>query len=269
MTTTADVLDLARPITPRPSPLYASRPVAIATRHDKAAVLADVLAVSGLLLVPVPVATDRLGTFTGEVPRALDLFTTATAKARMGSEVSGIALNLASEGAFDVERASSAAPVQREVVALLDVETGLVVHGRATRPAPWMRSFRCTPDTDLAALVGDLDLTAHRLTARPAVAVGLPDKELVTKGVADLDALRTAVIRAATAGGEVVVETDLRSHVCPMRHPVMQEAAADLVRRLATPCPDCQVPGFGPEEDATGGTATVHRCPACGYARRG
>ena len=279
MTTFASTLDLVGPIDPlRSAALYASRPVAIATRHGKAEVLADVLALSGLFLVPVAVDTDALGTFTGEVPRALDLFATATAKSRLGAGVSGLALNIASEGSFGVDPATGMIRVQREVVALVDTETGLVVHGRAARPAPWVRSWEIDADDDVTALVADLDLRSHRLTVRPATEI--TDAALVTKEIADLDTLRRAVGRASTADGGVVVETDLRAHVCPDRHPVMREAAADLLVRLATRCPLCTSPGFGPEEDVPGlpcgacGTPTddvaavVHRCPACEFTQR-
>ncbi len=264
---------------------YTGRPVAIATRHGKAAALGPVFAAAGLHLVPVEVDTDRLGTFTGEVPRAGSLFETATAKARLGAEASGLALNLASEGDFAPD-ASGLVVVQREAVALVDTETGLVLVGRAAGFAPWVRSWTVAAGDDLDALAGQVDLARHRLVVRPepgrdAAADRRPSGGSLgagtTTGIDGLTGLREAVRRAAELAPRVRVETDLRSHVCPMRHTVMVEAAEDLLRRLHTTCPGCHRPGFGPEE-RTGGapcadcaTTTdvpshvVERCPSCDH----
>lgn len=262
--------------------VYTGRPVALATAHRKAEVLADVFATAGLHLLEVPVETDRLGTFTGEVAREAGLFETAVAKARLGAATSALALNAASEGSFAADPTSGIV-VQREVVAWVDEETELVVVGRSGGYAPWVRSWTLATGEDPAPLVSDLDLTSHRLVVRPEPSPGRGDEQggagAITKGVEDLASLRAAVERAAGPSGRVRIETDLRSHVCPMRHRVMREAALDLLLRLHTPCPLCHRPGFGPEE-ATGGARcrecdaptsvrshAVDRCPSCGHAQ--
>lgn len=297
MTTTSAALSAGRETSPPPYWLatsYAGRPAAMATMHDKAAVLGPVFAAAGIHVVPVVVDTDTLGTFTGDVPRAGGLFDTAVGKARLGAAVSGLALNLASEGDFAPDPLTGLFVVQREAVALVDSDTGLVVLGRAAAPASWVRSWTVTADDDLGVIADEVDLSTHRLVVRPEPEVDgsavdgsgvdgsrdQADAEGITKGVAERAVLREAVHRAAELAPRVRVETDLRSHVCPPRHAVMRSAAADLVLRLNTRCPQCHRPGFGPEEEtghascshcgsATGvPTHVVDRCPTCDHEER-
>ncbi|HMA46735.1 MAG TPA: DUF6671 family protein, partial [Frankiaceae bacterium] len=83
----------------------------------------------------------------------------------------------------------------------------------------------------------------------------------VEKGIRDRGALARAVGRAvhSSAGGQAVVETDLRAHQNPTRMEVIAEVARRLARRLGTPCPACGVPGFGAVEAGPG-----LPCTACG-----
>jgi len=50
---------------------------------------------------------------------------------------------------------------------------------------------------------------------------------------------------SASASGRARVETDLRTHWCASRPPIIARAADRLAGRLASCCPDCGSPGWG------------------------
>ena len=69
----------------------------------------------------------------------------------------------------------------------------------------------------------------------------------------------------------------MRAHMNPTRMGVIAALAERLARRIATPCPSCATPGFGPLRteaglpcaECSGKTALVraviHGCARCGY----
>lgn len=86
-----------------PSPLcYEHETAVLATMHGKqVAVGPPFREILGLKLrLPDDIDTDALGTFTGEVERKGTMLETAIAKARLGMELTGSKLGLASEGSY-------------------------------------------------------------------------------------------------------------------------------------------------------------------------
>ena len=79
---------------------YRGRRVALLTRHGKERALAPVLEPAlGCRVERVGgYDTDQLGTFTREIPRAGTQLEAARRKARIGMELAGLPLGLASEG---------------------------------------------------------------------------------------------------------------------------------------------------------------------------
>ncbi|HEU4952564.1 MAG TPA: DUF6671 family protein [Holophagaceae bacterium] len=86
-----------------------------------------------------------------------------------------------------------------------------------------------------------------------------------------------AAWKALDQGEGLWLQAELRAHLNPDRMAAVAAAAADLARRLATPCPACRAPGFGPEAPvagrpchACGGPTALplilrDACPACGH----
>lgn len=77
--------------------------------------------------------------------------------------------------------------------------------------------------------------------------------------------------------GQVLLQTDLRAHHNPSRMTAIRRLAFRLVRRLQTPCPACQAPGWGLVETPAGlpcawcGAPTalvradIHGCASCDH----
>jgi hypothetical protein len=260
---------------PEPLVSYAGRGAALATKHDKLPLIAPALGVIGLDVVVAAVDTDRLGTFTGEIPRPGPPLETAVAKARLGMGATGTPLGLASEGSIGPHPASPLLVVDVEIVVLVDDDRDVVVWAVATGTDVVAAAQAVEPGQDLTGLPDRFDLPEHAAIVRPNQ--GLPPP--VLKGLRRLADIEAAVAACAAASpdGRARVETDLRAHVCPSRRPVIRLAAERLAERLAARCPVCASPGWGPVDAVRGipcawcatpvdaVRAEIDGCPACGH----
>jgi len=265
---------------PTSSP-YAGARIALATLHGKAEALAPAFAALGAgLVVAEGVDTDRLGTFSGEIPRALPALETAVAKARLAMAATGLPLGLATEGSFGPDPVLGLLPLHREIAVLVDDGRGLVVHERldtheTNHAGCTLRAGETLDDARLRRW----GFPTHALIVRSEP--WTPDLPIF-KAIVERDALQTAVARCAGASptGEVRVDTDMRAHLNPTRMRQIAVLGERLVRRLGTPCPACAAPGFGRTGLVGGlpclacGTPTartlaeVHACPGCGHDER-
>lgn len=236
---------------------YAGRIAGLATKHGKLPLVAGAMrSAMGLEVVEVPVDTDVLGTFTGEVPRAGTMWEAAVAKARLGMEQSGLPLGLASEGSFEPWSTLPSLIVDTEFVVLVDDVHGIVVGE--------MEMAVGVPSVSVLLHLHDLDDTPllragfpeHGLIVRPSAG-----HEPIVKGIHDHSELRFAVAACAAASPHLTarVESDLRAHHHPRRREVIARAAERLAKRLARLCPECRTPGWGIGHHETGAP-----CADCG-----
>lgn len=258
---------------------YAGRRVALLTRHGKEALLAPVLepALACRLQHVSAFDTDRLGTFTREIPRAGTQLQAARRKARIGMELARASVGVASEGAFGVDPMFGMVPWNVEMLVWIDDARGIEVVGQAAGRARWA-TRRVTDWAEACAFAQQVDFPHHALVARPDSA----SDPRIRKDLVDEATLRGAfdAALAESSDGYVVLEVDVRAHRNPTRQAVIRAAAADLVRRLNSPCPACDAPGFAldrherglPCADCgmpTGETlAEVHACVRCAHSER-
>ena len=118
-------------MSPTPSSIYAESRVALLTQHGKEGVIASVLdAALGCRVERVMgYDTDLLGTFTRDIPRAGMQLEAGRKKARIGMELSGLSLGLASEGSFGPDPMVGMFPWNVEFLIFIDDERGLEVVG--------------------------------------------------------------------------------------------------------------------------------------------
>ncbi|MGN9809356.1 DUF6671 family protein [Micromonospora sp. BQ11] len=230
--------------------MYRDVVASLATRHGKRAALGPPLRRHlGLRLRVPPVDTDALGTFTGEVERPGPAPQVVVAKARLGMDAADCPVGVASEGSFGPHPAVPWHSLQVEYVVLLDDRLGLVVLETASSVAG-NHADLLTDGTDRGELLAFARRTGtpgHALTVVPAVpAPGAP--VLPAKGIVTVRSLLAAVAAAGAASrdGRARVAADLRAHHNPRRMAVIAEAGVRLARRMATACPGCGAPGFGP-----------------------
>lgn len=241
---------------------YAGRRIAFLTQHGKERVVAPVLeASSGCRVERVGgYDTDQLGTFTREIPRFGTQLDAARKKARIGMDLAGSPLGLASEGSFGPDPFAGLLSWNVEALIFIDDERGIEVCGVFQGP--------CGSEHLLAA-----DWTAVEAFARNA---GFPAQQLVVrpdsvndhrirKGIDGWPGLRAnfAWAHRLSASGEVFVEFDLRAHAHPERMRNIRRAAEDLAAKLRSFCPGCGIPGYALVESVAG-----LPCADCGAPTR-
>lgn len=216
--------------------IYRGRRVVLATRHGKEMAISPpfVAALGVELVVPEDLDTDRLGTFTGDVARTGTMRETALTKARMGTEASGLAVAIASEGSFGPHLPIPFLPAGHELLVFIDEERGLQIFEEQISERTNFQMLDVTRGgPDLEAFLASVGFPDHALVVRAG--------ERLVKGVTS----RAHLEHLLEAGGPVRIETDMRAHMNPTRMAEIAWLAERLARRIATPCPACGAPGFG------------------------
>jgi hypothetical protein len=241
---------------------YAQQTVAFLTQHGKEALIGPMLGQSlGCQVVRAEgFDTDRLGTFSGEVPRPDSQVQTARRKARIGMDLLGTPLGLASEGAFVPDPFGGLLPWNIEVLVWIDDGRGLEVTAIAQGPARSLQR-RVTRVDELLQWAGEAGFPEHHAMLRPE---GVR-QAAVRKGLHDVDALVSAfgACKAESPKGWVLAENDLRAFCNPTRQRMIVRAAEDLIQQLQSTCPACQRPGYWVKEKVAG-----LPCRACGLPTR-
>ena len=244
--------------------------------HSKEAALARPFR-AGLgvaLCVPTGIDTDRLGTFTGEIPREGSPREVVEAKARIGMDITGLVHGLASEGSFGPHPMVPFIQSHYEHLAFVDDEQNFVVIESQLGTETNFGRACCETWEDVVDFSKGHGFPKHSLIVRPD---GCPDFGQVIKGIARYPDLKEAVMVAIEQSPtrRAVLETDMRAHQNPTRMRMLRKLAFRLVRRMNRYCPDCLCPGFGLVDTETGlpcedcGSPTrlirweIHGCPRC------
>lgn len=255
---------------------YAGSRIALLTQHGKERVIAPVLdAALGCRVERVGgFDTDQLGTFTRDIPRAGNQLEAARRKARIGMELSGLPLGLASEGALGADPMVGLLPWNVELLLFIDDVRGIEVVGMAQQATRFAHLL--TGDWDAARrFAREAGFPEHHLVVRPQG----DDDPRIDKGIATWAALEAAFLRARgqAQNGLVFLENDARAHAHPTRMGTISLAAEDLAARLNSRCPACGTPGFWvvkreadlPCADCGAPTreirADVYGCPKCDH----
>jgi hypothetical protein len=223
---------------------YHPRRAVLSTKHEKLPLIGPNLQRHvGLVVDAVPVDTDRLGTFTGDIARSGSAWETAVAKARIGMHEARCAIGIASEGSIGPHPNAPFISVAIELVVLVDDEIDIVIGETETGFDIVTVSADIALDDNIEILLQHRRFPAHAMTVRPAVGVLQP----IYKGIRTRRELARAIGECAAVSSNLRarVETDLRAHRCPTRRPIIARAAERLAERLAACCPECTTPGWG------------------------
>ncbi|MBN9211814.1 MAG: hypothetical protein BGO45_13020 [Microbacterium sp. 71-36] len=214
---------------------YAGATVAVGTRHGKESAFAPALGrwVGVTVRATSALDTDALGTFTGDVPRAVSPMDAAAAKAAGAADELGTPFGIATEASYATSLGGFGPVVHEELAVFLDLERGIrVPHG--------LRAY--------ARVAVPRDVQDECAARAYLEGIGFPDQAVVVrfadqlvKGVQDED-----LVLGFLRQGAVRLEPDLRAHMNPQRRRILRRLAWGLAARLRTPCPECAAPGFGP-----------------------
>ncbi len=256
--------------------LYADRQIALLTQHGKETAIASVLdAALGCRVERVTgYDTDLLGTFTRDIPRAGTQLEAARRKARIGMELAGLSLGLASEGSFGPDPMMGMFAWNVELLIWIDAERGLEVAGAAQGKTNFAHVLAASWQ-EAEAFARQAGFPGHHLVLRPE---GENDPR-IRKGIAERVELKAAFAWALeqSASRRVFLETDMRAHANPTRMENIGLAAEDLARKLCSLCPACGTPGFWIVERVAGlpcadcgaptreTRAEIHGCLKCAH----
>jgi len=217
---------------------------ALGTMHGKEAAIAPPLARLGVeVIVPDGLDTDRFGAFTGEVPRAGTMMEAARAKAQAAISATGLAAGIASEGSYGPHPVVPFAAFGHELILWRDEAGGLEIVETLVDDAPSYGHEEVASIGEADAFLTRIGFPESGVIVAPA---DLPNRP-VAKGVRERAALARAIDAAVHCSreGRAMVQTDMRAHLNPRRMQTIARLADALARRLATPCPACDAPGFG------------------------
>lgn len=222
---------------------YENKPISLLTKHKKEKIIAPILAeATGChMTLVLGYDTDQLGTFTREIPRIDNQIDTARKKARIGMDLLGLSLGMASEGSFGPDPFTGLMPWNRELIVLIDDDMETEIIGQAQGPGN--QQYLITSDWQEAV--------------KFATKVGFPDQYLIVrpengnnpkihKDINEWSKFESIFFSVASvfATGQVFIETDGRAHGNPERRKMIAKAAEDLVNNMGSFCPACGIPGF-------------------------
>jgi hypothetical protein len=229
---------------------YTNTTFALLTKHGKDRAIAPRFAEALQATVNVVDSfdTDKLGTFTREIPRFGSQLDAARKKAELAIELTGCPLGLGSEGSF-IPGPFGLGSFNLEVLTLVDRERNLVITGAIRQPGHHTSGTFDSWEA-LADFAEKAKFPSHALVLRPDD----ENHQHICKGIADREALRAAYdeCRALSKAGAVFAESDLRAHLNPTRMENIGAACDDLIARMLRSCPACAAPGFGLAKIETG-----------------
>jgi hypothetical protein len=204
--------------------------------------------------------TDQLGTFTRELTRAGSQLDAARKKATIGMALTGASVGMASEGSFGPDPFGAFMPWNTEAVLWVDRLSGIEVTGFAHGPAQSLHRMVKTPQ-ELDSFAKEAGFPEHHLVLRPEH----PEHADMDKGIRDHVTLLKGfhLAQAKSGNGVVFAENDLRAFCNPTRQKLILKATEELIQKLLSACPKCDVPGYWLSQQIPG-----LPCRACGSLTR-
>jgi len=217
--------------------------VALATKHGKEKIFSRLFSEINCELVLAPFDTDNFGTFSGEVAREKSPKATAIAKAHAAAQAAETNFAVASEGTIGPHPQLPLITADIEWVAFVDRSRGIELAEHFVSTAIVAVQEIWSASLDVEKLAAKANLPDHSLIARARDGLSFWSR----KGIKTIEELNQVVADFQLLGWntELVFESDFRAMESPTRMKNIERAAGQLVSRLSTLCPECQMYGFG------------------------
>lgn len=207
--------------------------------------------VLGCKVIPSPINTDLLGTFTGEIERTLSPFACVKEKCYRGLDLQKGTLGIASEGCFGPNPSAPFISTDFEILFFADRKLNFELTLTKISPETNFSAQSIDSIDALSTFANQTLFPSHALILRPE---GINDPSLIYKGIQDHEQLYRLFQKCSEISvvRRVWVETDMRAHMNPTRMKRIEELAYEMATRLATPCPSCEIPGWGVVKNTPG-----------------
>jgi hypothetical protein len=220
---------------------FAGRTIAIGTLHNKQQVIAPLLAAHlQVACTTVPIDTDALGTFSGEVNREYDVPTTLRKKCELTLAASNASIAVASEGSFGPHPHMYWLYCNQEAVMLYDSTNNITVIGSAMSTITNFAGKHINNIDELIAFASDALMPTHALILKPSE----HNNSHIIKGITQVHELIAHFEALQAQYGSAYLLTDMRAMHNPARMQVIGDATLNLIQKLQSACPQCNMPGF-------------------------
>jgi len=253
--------------------------------HGKETVLGEIFKEhTGLIVHPTQgINTDKLGAFSGEVPRKYKAMETAKRKARLGMGATGISIGLATEGSFGPDPVAPFIRAHTEYMVFVDDELGMVLNETIFTHETNFDSITVAPDDEIGNFLDKCGFPSHALLVKahkPSHFFPFRRRDKPINGIKEKKDLLQAIkiLADASSDHQVVIETDMRAHMNPTRMEIIRQLGEKIAKRLKQYCPCCGVPGWGITSQKQGLPCELCRlptrqilyeiwsCQVCGYS---
>ncbi len=223
--------------------LFKDRALLIVTKHSKEQVLGPIFEKEYNLSYTIPSKfdTDTLGTFSGEIERKDNALDTLRSKCQMALEVEGLDLALATEGSFGNHPTVFFSPANDELIMLYDKKNNVEIVERIVSMETNFDAQEVNSFSQLEEFVNKIKFPSHAVIVKNSQ----HNWTKISKGIQDLQTLKTIFFDFTKDQSPCFVETDMRANYNPTRMHIIKEVGLKLVQKINTVCPNCQFPGFG------------------------
>lgn len=230
--------------------MFKDRKLVIATKHKKELVIAPVFeSAFGLkCFVPEDFDTDQFGTFSSEIERKLDAFSTLRQKCLLAMELTNCDLGIASEGSFGADPNVYFAVANEELMIFIDKKNYLEIVVREVSSATNFNAKEIKNLRDLLEFASKVNFPSHGIILRRSK----DDIFDLIKGIHEEEKLIQAYSELFEKHGSVYAETDMRAMHNPMRMAVIERACIKLKEKIESLCPSCKMPGYSVSDYSTG-----------------
>jgi hypothetical protein len=255
--------------------LFSNRRVVIATMHGKEKVIGPLLKedLAVRIVVPKKFNSDQFGTFSGEIERTEDILQTARRKCEHAMELTGCDMAIASEGSFGPHPSLFFVPCDDEFLLFIDKKNKLEFWSRSISTDTNFGGKTIKTIEEALDFTNQIGFPNHRVIIRNTE----NGVEFIRKGIGNLEDLENYLNYALKSFGTCFIETDMRAMYNPKRMAVIADATQQLLDKIASVCPTCEMPGFSiskslqglPCEQCEFPTASVKAhiktCGCCGH----
>ncbi len=244
--------------------LYVGQEICLATMHKKEGYLNPACEkILGASLSPLEgkINTDLLGTFSGEIERKGTQKETVLKKCRLGLEISGRSLGMASEGSFGPHPYIPFIPSAIETLVFVDTVRNFEIFQTMLFTKTNYRQMTCSSTEDLTEFLTYVGFPSHGVIVKPNIS---KDKKVVFKGIDNFTDLKKKleICVENSFDKRAFIETDMRAHKNPTRGITLRKLGIRLFRRLTCLCPVCKAPGWGKTSTKKGRPCRLCECPS-------